>query len=281
MLKILKQDNTFFEPKFFTFSGGEEYVSIEGLERQRLVTIYAQITSSTWLIRLLMLHDALERECIWNVNLFMPYLPYARQDRVCHKGQAFSLEVFADLVKGKFNTITCCDVHSIVACELIPNLNVISQYTNYRNVKSRLDPVDYIVAPDAGSTVKATQWWKYWTYPNGIANETPFSIIPPTLIFASKKRDTNGAIIETYIDGVDALKPGSSCLIVDDICDGGRTFLELSNLLRSLGADKVYLYVTHGILTNGVAGTGCDKVFTTDSLPEKDDGRIVVKRYLY
>ncbi len=272
MLKILKSNGTFFEPKFFTFNGGEEFVSIEGFEPESSVTIYAQITSSTWLIRLLMLHDALSKAGQNYVNLFIPYLPYARQDRVCHPGQSFSLEVFADLIKGKFIYIETCDVHSLVALKLIPNLINKPQHTALPGVQSRLGHVDYIVAPDAGATTKAKEWFDRWT--RGETLTTQF-------IQASKKRNEKGEITETVIDGVDWLLPNSSCLIVDDICDGGRTFAELAKVLREKSASKVYLFVTHGILANGIIGTGCDKVFTTDSLPEKDDGRIIVKRFLY
>ena len=32
-----------------------------------------------------------------------------------------------------------------------------------------------------------------------------------------------------------------------DICDGGRTFIELAKVLKDNGAKRVTLYVTHGI----------------------------------
>lgn len=40
-------------------------------------------------------------------------------------------------------------------------------------------------------------------------------------------------------------------LIIDDICDGGRTFIELGKVLKERGASKVILYVTHGIFSQG------------------------------
>jgi ribose-phosphate pyrophosphokinase len=41
--------------------------------------------------------------------------------------------------------------------------------------------------------------------------------------------------------------------MVDDICDGGRTFIELAKELRGMGAEKVHLYVTHGFFTKGLS----------------------------
>ena len=50
-------------------------------------------------------------------------------------------------------------------------------------------------------------------------------------------------------------------LIVDDIIDGGRTFIELSKELVRKGIDKsqINLYVTHGIFSKGF--TELDKHF--------------------
>jgi ribose-phosphate pyrophosphokinase len=40
-------------------------------------------------------------------------------------------------------------------------------------------------------------------------------------------------------------------VIIDDICDGGRTFAELGAQLKEQGAALVFLIVTHGILSYG------------------------------
>jgi ribose-phosphate pyrophosphokinase len=44
---------------------------------------------------------------------------------------------------------------------------------------------------------------------------------------------------------------GKTCLIVDDICDGGGTFVLAANYLHSLGAKNIALYTTHGIYSKG------------------------------
>ena len=45
---------------------------------------------------------------------------------------------------------------------------------------------------------------------------------------------------------------GRNCLIVDDICDGGGTFIPLAKKLKNAGAKTVTLYVTHGIFSKGL-----------------------------
>ena len=46
--------------------------------------------------------------------------------------------------------------------------------------------------------------------------------------------------------------PAQPVLVVDDICDGGRTFLELAAALRDKTRQPLYLYVTHGLFSKGL-----------------------------
>lgn len=62
----------------------------------------------------------------------------------------------------------------------------------------------------------------------------------------------------------------SEVLIVDDICDGGGTFIGIADKLRSQGyAGKLGLYVSHGIFSKGVLclveNNRFDHIYTTDS----------------
>jgi phosphoribosylpyrophosphate synthetase len=69
-------------------------------------------------------------------------------------------------------------------------------------------------------------------------------------------------------------------LIVDDICDGGGTFLGISDALGSrlrslgdVGGDYILgLYVTHGIFSKGFCDLieKFDHVYTTDSFNRKE-----------
>jgi ribose-phosphate pyrophosphokinase len=57
-------------------------------------------------------------------------------------------------------------------------------------------------------------------------------------------------------------------IIVDDICDGGRTFIELAKVLKSNKVKNITLFVTHGIFSKGVDAlfeNGIDNIITTDT----------------
>jgi phosphoribosylpyrophosphate synthetase len=67
----------------------------------------------------------------------------------------------------------------------------------------------------------------------------------------------------------------SKFVIVDDICDGGRTFIELAKAIREKVADaKIYLVVTHGLFTSGFDQLNIyfEKVFTTNSYADVSIG---------
>lgn len=276
MIRILDIDDGFYYPKFITFSGGEEHVNIDSLHnivKDNTVTILANLTSSIEIMRLLMVTDAIRRcDRELRIDLHIPYLPYARQDRVCVNGDAFGLKVFCDIINGqKYNTVTISDVHSIVCLALLDNCIHLPQDYFLSGVASRIaDEVDYIVAPDVGASKKCELWVNKW-------NSLSYEHKDVELIQALKTRDKFGNIIETKLLCADLTD--KVCLIVDDICDGGRTFFELSKLLKVKGVKAVYLYVTHAIVSQGINAIGVDKLFTTDSFDEKDDGRIIVHRF--
>ena len=79
-----------------------------------------------------------------------------------------------------------------------------------------------------------------------------------------KHRDTEtGQITGTSVDGQPLRTIG---VVVDDICDGGRTFIELAKTIRKDYA-KLILCVTHGIFSKGLEPLfeWYDEVHTTNS----------------
>ena len=76
---------------------------------------------------------------------------------------------------------------------------------------------------------------------------------------------------------------GRIAVITDDICDGGYTFIKVAEQLKAKGADKVVLFVTHGIFAKGldVFDGLIDHVFTTDSFEHAPDPRLTVIPYAF
>ena len=59
-----------------------------------------------------------------------------------------------------------------------------------------------------------------------------------------------------------------TCFIIDDICDGGGTFVGTAEALKKIGAQKIILVVSHGIFSKGFDLENIDEIYTTDSYKE-------------
>jgi ribose-phosphate pyrophosphokinase len=266
MIKIIAEGNKMITQEVgyesFTFNGGEEHVKLNMAWRTEEVTIIAKIRSSKEALQLALIADALRNVGAKVLHLKMPYVPYGRQDRACEMGEAFSLRVFCDFLNSiNFDSVSIVDPHSDVSPALIRNCRVIKQLTvvdkflapTPQTPKDFLCPTEtFPVSPDAGANKKVFEISQYCLKP---------------MIRADKLRDTsNGEIKETTVYGD---VEGKNVTIYDDICDGGRTFIELAKVLKAKGANKIYLYVTHGIFANGIQcllDAGIDHIFTTDSM---------------
>lgn len=243
----------------FTFSGGEIQVKIKEGSLSKwadVVLVHAHLTSSEELFALALITDAIRRTSQdASIRLICPYLPYARQDRVCAPGESLSLKVCCDFINSlNFSTIEVWDVHSDVALALLNRVHNLPQSTKACGIS--FDENHVLVAPDAGSLKKISDLAK---------------ITGKHLVRADKVRDVNnGAITQTIVYSEHIGK--RNFLIVDDICDGGRTFIELAKVLRPLTDGKIYLYVTHGIFSKGLSPFYglIDHIYTALPFPDVD-----------
>lgn len=256
------------EYKSFVFSGGE--VSVKLLPNTAItspfynddnITITAHLTDSEKVMELVMLVDALRRNFGTNtrIKLVMPYVPYARQDRVCAPGEALSMKVFAGIINAlNFERVTVYDAHSDVSLALIDRVfNVRQEDTLPVRFKDKaLLNRCILVSPDAGASKKVFE----------VAKQLHL-----TMIQAEKKRDPNtGDITGTVVHSNHV--GDVPFLVLDDICDGGKTFVELAKKLSELTTGKLYLYVTHGIFSKGlgVLEDWYDKIYTAYPFPNVD-----------
>lgn len=179
--------------------------------------------------------------------LMLPYLPAARADR----GEPFGVGVYGQLVNAmNADQVIGIDPHSPVVTRVIVHLTALDPYPL---VKQALhdDKYDAVIAPDAGASMRATDV--------AMKLGVDFYIV-------KKHRDfETGKILD--IDVPDIPLKGKY-LVVDDICDGGGTFMMLANALE-LPREQLGLWVTHGIFSGAANGLQAHyrHIYTTDSHP--------------
>lgn len=188
--------------------------------------------------------------------LYMPYCPNARMDRVKDSREVFTLKYFCDVINSfGFNRVYIEDAHSDVCVSLINNCkNIRADHTILKLIKELelKEECDYIFYPD-----------------NGCAKKYEGAIQFPYLV-GHKVRDwASGKIKSLDIIG-ETPNQSFNVLIVDDICSFGRTFLYSAKALKEIGANKIYLYVTHcedSVIAGELFSSGLiEQIYTTDSI---------------
>ena len=179
---------------------------------------------------------------IIELELNIPYLPYARCDRVFEKGNPNSLKVFMEFLESLtgLTRITTCDIHNKDATTSyklpLYEINQLECFKSSLRYDTKLE-YDLVLAPDKGSVDKAKSIADYLGIP---------------IFYCGKERDiTTGKIIKSTIPERVNFK-GKKVLIPDDICDGGYTFIKLAELLKESGVKIVDLYITHLIASKGL-----------------------------
>jgi ribose-phosphate pyrophosphokinase len=225
--------------KFTTFSDGARTVKIHIPKNCKIINItVSSKTNVSLVLDSLMLIASAIRELIENpvIHLNLEYLPYGRADRVFEEGNPNPLKMFIKFIEFlDFKEVTVRDPHNE---HCLPDWIVISQEVgfNYMMSSNDIELKDIIlVAPDKGAVDKIKR------------------IGVDRIIYGDKTRDVStGKITNIFIKDSDIDVKGKTVVIVDDICDGGGTFIPLAGQLKEQGADKVILYVTHGIFSKGL-----------------------------
>jgi ribose-phosphate pyrophosphokinase len=248
----------------FTFSGGEPHIKINpDFDTTQKVTITHRLNSFNDLGLLCITVDALRRMDVKIIDLFIPYFPAARQDRVMIKGEALSVKVYADIINRlQLNKVFVFDAHSEVTPALVNNCEVIPNHTFIQHVLKVVGDNVKLISPDGGALKKI---YKVSEFLGGI-----------DVVECSKSRDVKTGKLSGFKVYEDDLN-GMDCLIVDDICDGGGTFVGLAEELKNKNAGKLYLAVSHGIFNKGFEVLNCfDGIFTTNSVKDFEDENVQV-----
>lgn len=253
--------------EFFHFSAGEPHIKIPDLG-ESVVNVLARIDNWDDYGKLLVLLSAVSNQLpmAGALTVYVPYFPAARMDRQDNH-TPLTVDIYAEgicaaMQRGLCELWLCTfDLHSklaedrILACAGDVNLKLLDV--------GMLDPghfdedIDLIIAPDKGAVERATTFRDFY-YPTA------------EVIYAEKARDFGTGHIDSY--RLPDLPRHYKALVVDDICDGGRT----PNLVAQAWFDQakfrsspheIQLYVSHGLFSRGIDNIDplFSKIYTTDS----------------
>lgn len=231
---------------YFIFSGGEFQIKLpHKIETERAVITWKPVDASE-ITMLLLTVNALKHMGVHDIDLDILYLPYARQDRVCSQGEAHSLEVICDVLNHlEVSVVRLWDVHNkdktleLLDNHLIVHINPWETFGRYKILED-FDLSNLILcAPDDGAYSRVAD----------VANQHTGTI---PVVMAKVRDPETGKITGMKWNQHNRTVEGWNVLIIDDICDGGTTFLQAAQILKEQGAVNLYLYVTHGIFSKGL-----------------------------
>ena len=276
-LNLVDLEKSDIKYQIHIFPDGQQSISIlppSSPEDLQQVLIDSRFNSFKDLELIICANQALRNVGAGAIGLHVPYFLGSRSDRRFEFGSVNYLkEVICPIINSqKFDIVITLDPHSDVleAC-----IDRYEKAPNFALVKFALKEIDNtdgaqdricLVSPDAGAYKKIFD----------VAKE--FNI--EKIITATKVRDLKtGNILRTEIPTLDQ-HADLKYVIVDDICDGGRTFVELAKAIKeSRPTAKIYLIVTHGIFSAGFETLAqyFEGIYCTNSVREIADDEYEVK----
>jgi len=209
-------------------------------------------------MQMALLVDALWTQGLEPSRLRLPYVPGARQDRQNFSGGdvLYTIKTVAKLINScQFERVEILDPHSIATTALIDHCTPTTIPCEAMNYLT--PPYGAVVAPDAGAEKRAAAMVAHLNRDllKGQHALQEREVHPPMLLQGWKRRDaTNGRLSGFGIQPPGDPAPSGPILMMDDICDGGGTFLGLAAAMREAGyQNPLHLYVTHGLFSKGTA----------------------------
>lgn len=238
----------------FNFPAGEMHVKINNdVLNTSAVNLLWEWRGHDDIIRFLLITNALKKARVKINSLHIPYFPFAPQDRINVRGEPLSVEVMANVVnQAQAERVYVTDPHSDVVAALVNNIVVVYQHEVFADYfRNRTGFV--LVSPDGGALKKIYK----------LAN----IVGPCDVLECSKIRNVmDGSLGEARINNWKDEYADKELIIVDDICFGGLTFINIAKKLKELSRRfdkttsdsyedkyaKVTLMVTHGFFNKGL-----------------------------
>jgi ribose-phosphate pyrophosphokinase len=269
--------------------GYNTFESLRGSDSAHGIIIKSRLNTFSDLEIIICATQALKEVGVKNISLYIPYCIGARSDRKFMEGGInYVKTVIAPIINSQgYNKVTILDPHSDVleACinnfEKVDNVDLVSfalqDYFLSKGFEtwsaSNFDGMRFI-SPDAGALKKVFHVAEAVKYRNEV-------------IIASKHRNLETGKIDYTNVPMSVHDADKDVFIIDDICDGGRTFIEIAKVVdevRKLSSSvkpehygKNYLIVTHGIFSFGFdfLVQHFDGIYCTNSVKDVRDGTIV------
>lgn len=255
------------------FADYEISVQIEETVRNKDVFVIQSTgrpANESWM-ELYCIIDALKRSSAKRITAVIPYYGYCRQDRKNEPRVPITAKLVANLLttSGADRVLTL-DLHAaqIQGFFDIPVDHMRAKYVFLNKIEELKDKQEIdmsnaiVVSPDVGGVSRARH----------IAKTIGLDIA----IIDKRRERANEVEVMNVIGNV----KGKHGILIDDIIDTAGTLIEASKALKEKGMEKIFIFATHGIFSQGkyeknayerINDSCIDKVYVTNSLKVDKD----------
>ena len=203
--------------------------------------------------------DSVKRMLASKIIVVIPYLAYARQDKIFRKGECQFVDVVLRIIDSmRIDELYVVDVH---APEVLKKKLIFNKVVNIDSMKLLADHIKslgatdiIVVSPDKGAVERSRAFAKHF------GKDVQVDVF-------EKKRDVKTG--EITMSGNLSLKK-KDVVIADDIIATGGTMASAIKLSKESGANKIYAVATHALLLQQakfrILNAGADEIIGTDSI---------------
>lgn len=255
ILNLINKEKSNIDYTITRFPDGEVQITLDGIDHKDSTSIVCRITNPEELFILEQAADILRRHgVVFDISIL--YLMSMRMDRVMDFTRPFSLSIVLDILDNLgASRIGILTPHS-KACFSHWKHTVVYELHLPEDLRIECSSEDQLLFPDAGAKKRYSYLQEYKP------------------ITCSKVRDiTTGKIQGIKIDNPENIT-GKPILVLDDLCDGGRTFVEVAKAVKALHLDiKLNISVTHMVNPKGIENLSknFDHVWFTNSYKTWDN----------
>ncbi|MDO5707800.1 MAG: ribose-phosphate pyrophosphokinase [Andreesenia angusta] len=247
------------------FSDGETTVDLKETVRGRDIFVIQPTCPPTNdnLMELLIIIDALRRASAGRINAVIPYYGYARQDRKAKAREPITAKLVANLItKAGADRVISMDLHAAqlqgyfdIPVDHLLGGPILADY--FKNM-SKEDTV--VVSPDLG----------------GVQRVRKFATILdlPIAIIEKRRPKANESEVMNIIGDIE----GKDAILVDDMIDTAGSITKAAEVLKEMGAKRVFACCTHAVLSGPaierIEESPLEKVLVTNTIPLTEEKKL-------
>lgn len=244
------------------FTDSESKIKMGDVKKKNCVIVQSTYPpADRHLLQTLMMIKKCTDDLAADICTVIPYMAYARQDRVFQDGEVISIELIAKLLEAAGNKrLITIDIHSALALSYfridVQNISSIPLLANHAANNLKLNRT-VVVSPDAGGIERAYEFAK---------------ILGSDIIALKKWRDRNSGEI-FFDDKLECNIADRDVVLVDDIISSGGSIVKACQVLKKNKAGKIYAMCVHALLVEDAAekirAAGVQEIISTNSIPSR------------